>query len=244
MNKQEKDEYLERLWVMEESGQDTVEELKRTMGSYFDNEKLEGIANEKLVTLSESGTKVVLTKNGRKLSRQIIRAHRIGERLLYDVYGKDFEQGACEFEHTTTIELVDGICTLLGHPKECPHGLPIPEGECCRNYAETAHNVVKHLNELEVGQSARVAYINCRSDGQMHRLNGFQIKPGATITLHQRTPCHVVECEGASIALDEEIVSNICVWSTSPEFKPEQRQSLQAKELGNKAWWKRLFNFN
>jgi Mn-dependent DtxR family transcriptional regulator len=23
------------------------------------------------------------------------------------------------------------MCTLLGHPTACPHGSPIPKGECC-----------------------------------------------------------------------------------------------------------------
>ena len=26
----------------------------------------------------------------------------------------------------------DKVCTLLGHPRTCPHGRLIPEGECCR----------------------------------------------------------------------------------------------------------------
>ena len=32
----------------------------------------------------------------------------------------DIETGACEFEHILALELVASICTLLGHPKECP----------------------------------------------------------------------------------------------------------------------------
>ncbi|MHC4310508.1 MAG: iron dependent repressor, metal binding and dimerization domain protein [Planctomycetota bacterium] len=77
------------------------------------------------------------------------------------ILGGDYESGACEFEHTVTPELVDSICILLGHPRECPHGRPIPQGQCCRHSSRTAQSSVIPLVELAVGQSARVAYINC-----------------------------------------------------------------------------------
>ena len=63
-----------------------------------------------------------------------------------------------------------------------------------------------------MGQSARVAYVNCKSDQQLHKIDSLHIRPGVVVTLHQRYPSYVVECEGSNIAMDEEIVSNICVW--------------------------------
>ena len=144
--------------------------------------------------------------------KKIIRAHRLAERLLYDVLGGDFESGACEFEHIITPELVDSICILLGHPKTCPHGSPIPQGQCCTESRRTAQSSVVPLVELEVGQSARVAYINCKNDQQLHKIDSLCIRPGTIATLHQRYPTYVVECEGSNIAMDEQIASNICVW--------------------------------
>ena len=79
--------------------------------------------------------------------------------------------------------------------------------------------------ELEVGQSARVAYINCENDQQLHKMDGLRIRPGVTVTLHQRYPAHVVECEGGNIAMDEEIASNICVWRN-----PVHSQAADEKE--------------
>ena len=75
------------------------------------------------------------------------------------------------------------------------------------------------LVELKVSQSARVAYINCKSDQQLHKIDNLCIRPGATITLHQRYPSYVVECEGSNIAMDEQIASNICVWR-EPQHLP------------------------
>ena len=74
----------------------------------------------------------MITKNETQSSLQLIRAHRLAEKLIHDVLGGKFEDEACEFEHIASPKLVDSICTMLGHPKECPHGLPIPEGDCCK----------------------------------------------------------------------------------------------------------------
>ena len=137
--------------------------------------------------------------------------------MIYDVLGGEFESGACEFEHIITPELVDSICILLGHPRECPHGMPIPEGECCKRSAKTAQNSVIPLTELSVGQSVRIAYVSCKNDQQLHKIDSLQIRPGVLVKMHQIYPSYVIECEGANIALDREIVSNIHVWRKPPK---------------------------
>ena len=237
--RREKEEYLEKLWEMKEQQQDTVGDLEIIMSSTFDMDLVHELALDDMVELAGDNGKITLTGAGEKRARQIIRAHRIGERLIYDIFGGDFEKGACEFEHTNTIQIIDGICTLLGHPRECPHGMPIPAGECCRNSVKMAPNLVNSVTEMGIGQSARIAYINCRNDRQMHRLNGQQIRPGTVIKLHQKYPCFVVECENANIALDEEIVSNICVWSDAPHIQPP-RKTLKAVEKKRGSWWNRF----
>jgi DtxR family Mn-dependent transcriptional regulator len=126
--------------------------------------------------------------------------------------GREFETGACELEHMLNTEIVDGICTLLGHPRECPHGFAIPEGECCRVSARYVRQVIVPLSELQIGQTARVAYVYARSDQQLHRLTSLQIRPGSVIKLHQVYPSYVVAVDGASIALDKEVARNINVW--------------------------------
>jgi hypothetical protein len=42
---------------------------------------------------------------------------------------------ACKFEHIISPELDRRICSFLGHPKTCPHGNPIPPGDCCNGKA-------------------------------------------------------------------------------------------------------------
>ena len=82
------------------------------------------------------GTLVVeLTDRGRERAGSIIRRHRLAERLFTDSLAMDseseIEQQACKFEHILSPEATDKICTFLGHPRTCPHGAPIPPGDCC-----------------------------------------------------------------------------------------------------------------
>jgi DtxR family Mn-dependent transcriptional regulator len=130
------------------------------------------------------------------------------------VLGQAAEPSACEFEHLLGTEVVDAICTLLGHPRECPHGYPIPPGGCCDRSAHSVPRQVKPLAELAIGASGRIAWVYARSDAQLHALDSLQLRPGAFVTLHQRRPSFVVECEGAHLALDDALAQAVNVWAT------------------------------
>ena len=64
--------------------------------------------------------------------------HRLAERLFRDVLGihdeDEIESSACKFEHILSPDVTERICTLLGHPTACPHGSPIPKGDCCDSH--------------------------------------------------------------------------------------------------------------
>jgi DtxR family Mn-dependent transcriptional regulator len=72
---------------------------------------------------------------GEERARNIIRRHRLAERLFMDVLSirdeAEIESSACKFEHILSGDVTDRICTLLNHPLACPHGSPIPPGDCC-----------------------------------------------------------------------------------------------------------------
>ncbi len=87
-------------------------------------------------TEPEHGAETIyFTERGRKRAMDIIRRHRLAERLftqtLKIVDEKEIEEQACKFEHILSPEATDRICTFLGHPETCPHGSPIPPGPCC-----------------------------------------------------------------------------------------------------------------
>ena len=87
------------------------------------------------VSIGDGSMIVDLTARGRQRAADIIRRHRLAERLFTDSLAMDseteIEQQACKFEHILSPEATDKICTFLGHPKTCPHGAPIPPGKCC-----------------------------------------------------------------------------------------------------------------
>ncbi len=210
------EEYLEALWILlEKRGNvDAPIELIR-LHNYFGEQNnstvVEKLVSDKYIVLDNAH--VSYTELGRRKSRQIIRAHRLAERLLYDVLGmRDYEVGACEFEHIMDTNLINGICTLLGHPRRCPDGLLIPEGTCCRTESESQPNPTVSVKDMRAGEAGRVASVNADEDTQLHILEGLQIRPGTLIRVHQKSPSIVVECGGGSVAIDETIAENIHVW--------------------------------
>ena len=78
---------------------------------------------------------IYFTEKGRKRAEDIIRRHRLAERLFvqtFHVYDEtEIAEQACKFEHILSPEATNSICAFLGHPRTCPHGSPIPAGECC-----------------------------------------------------------------------------------------------------------------
>lgn len=213
-----KEECLEVLWYLEEAGKPSLEAFRRELGAEYRAELLEELAREGIVRLE--GDLLRLTPSGRDHTRRLIRSHRLAERLVHDVLGVEFEKGACEFEHILNPDLVDSICTLLGHPRECPHGMPIPEGDCCLQKAQAVESTVVPLTELRVGEAARVAYVYASSDRQLHRLDNLLLRPGAQVRLHQRHPSFVLECEGSLIAVDDRVAANIHVWAGPGHPRP------------------------
>lgn len=216
MDHQQRDEYLEKLWNMKEKDLDSIEELQSRLGKKdFDAAFAERLSAEDWIELTDGGARVRLTPKGENAARKLIRAHRLAERLVCDVLGADREEmefDACEFEHVVAPELIDSICTLLGHPRHCPHGRPIPEGGCCRKKKARIKCPAVPLADLRIGETGRVAFVRCESDDQMHRLDGLRITPGAEIKLHQNFPAYVIECEGSKIALEKKVAQSIHVW--------------------------------
>jgi putative ABC transport system ATP-binding protein len=92
------------------------------------------------VSTGDGSAMVELTPRGYQRAADIIRRHRLAERLFTDSLAMDseteIEQQACKFEHILSAEATDKICSFLGHPKTCPHGSAIPPGPCCGRRAE------------------------------------------------------------------------------------------------------------
>ncbi len=226
----ELDEYLEALYHLRERHQSDLQSLREHKNG-FSEEALSRLVAQELVT--RQGDHVELTSEGFRRAEKVMRRHRLAERLLTDVLHltpAEVEAGACEFEHMVAEEITESICILLGHPRTCPHGAPIPEGPCCREHAQQCLSAAIPLTELPVGVWARVAYINSSADDRQHRLEGFGVLPGTLIKLHQLRPAIVVSMEDSRLAMEEQVARDIYVWRSWKEEKgPQAREPRRSR---------------
>jgi Mn-dependent DtxR family transcriptional regulator len=157
------DEVLEELWALDEHGQVAETGRMEVHGALPVSIAIEKMTDLGLVTTrphtsqagqvkpfvnpchdalkptgvstGEGSMIVELTPRGRQRAADVIRRHRLAERLFTDSLALDseseIEQQACKFEHILSPEATDKICTFLGHPRTCPHGAAIPPGSCC-----------------------------------------------------------------------------------------------------------------
>ena len=72
---------------------------------------------------------IKLTPKGARLARDVMRKHRLAERLLTDVIGLEWEKvhdEACRWEHVMSEKVEDHLFALLGEIESDPFGNPVP----------------------------------------------------------------------------------------------------------------------
>jgi ABC-type lipoprotein export system ATPase subunit/Mn-dependent DtxR family transcriptional regulator len=127
------DHLLEQIWVCGEEGNRADVDNIRTPGGVDPIRTLARMADLRLVHVKDDHL-VELTDRGKSRARDVVRRHRLAERLFKDTFRigeQEAHSQACKFEHIISPELDQRICSFLGHPTTCPHGNPIPPGECC-----------------------------------------------------------------------------------------------------------------
>ncbi|UCD38167.1 MAG: metal-dependent transcriptional regulator [Fidelibacterota bacterium] len=210
------DEILEAVWIAHEEGRPDVTDLnvecKHDVGAFDLSSALSEMEALGLLKLVEG--RVEFTTEGRAKARNIIRRHRLAQRLLMDVL--DVSEGesedlACRFEHFLSEEVTDKVAAFLGHPQVDPNGRPIPPGETVPEPADFVTPLITRLSRLKVGESGRVAFLTPSFHKRFDRLAAFGINPGAVVNLHQRKPAYVVRLGETELALDPEIADEIYV---------------------------------
>lgn len=97
-----------------------------------------------------------LSPRGRVQASMIVRKHRIAERWLVDVLGFDWltaDQEASRIEHGMSLEVANRLFALIGQPRTCPHGNPIPG-------AATDGKKERALSTLQPGQRSNLRRIS------------------------------------------------------------------------------------
>lgn len=208
------EEILEVLWTRSENEGTSRVNLEK-LGIERENDDLKELVTKQLVTLSQNY--VSLTAIGEPEAEKVVRRHRLAERLLVDVLDVEdalVEETACKFEHLIREGIEENVCVLLGHPRVCPHGNPIPKGRCCVLGDEKATRIVAALSQLHADQEGRIAYIHTKERKRLQKLMAMGVLPGKPIRLIQRFPSYVFQIDQTQIAVDEEIAQEIFIIQT------------------------------
>jgi len=91
---------------------------------------LKKLNEKKLVEYNKAG--VFLTETGEKVGSSMMRNSRLLEVLMDSALKVEIdEEMVCGIEHHMSMQFTDALCTMLNHPRKCPHDHDIPVGECC-----------------------------------------------------------------------------------------------------------------
>ncbi|RJP29563.1 MAG: hypothetical protein C4533_00795 [Candidatus Omnitrophota bacterium] len=208
MLSQSAEEILEALAVQQEQGKKPLD-----LGASRDDPAIEELV--RLGFVRKDGTHIHLLEKGESAAQGALRRHRLAERLLVDVFDvkkKIIDEVSCKFEHILHAGLEDNVCTILGHPRVCPHGKPIPPGKCCgKKYNTKFLRFVARLSELEVHDKGNIAYLQSKNASQMQKLISIGALPGISVTLIQKFPSYVFQLGQSQFAIDKELASAIYV---------------------------------
>jgi DtxR family Mn-dependent transcriptional regulator len=174
-----------------------------------------------LVVVSEDRT-LELTDAGRQKAVDVMRKHRLAERLLSDVIGLDWayvHDEACRWEHVMSEQVERRLVELLGHPTESPYGNPIPGldqlGDVPANqFEQGVVGLVRRLNDAGepiTGTVRRLAEPAQVDPELLQQLKGAGVVPGAVGDYRFNEGYVLVQMQGSDegLELPVEVASHI-----------------------------------
>jgi DtxR family Mn-dependent transcriptional regulator len=215
----EAEEYLENIYKLQKrNGAAKTKELAQTMhvvpGSITNT--IEHLESHNLVT-HEPYRGVKHTREGEKNALNIIRKHRLAERLLTDVLKADWStvhEDACKLEHALTKNLTDLLDERLGHPKVCPHGNPIPNEN-----GLVEEQPCMPLTEAEEGEKYVVERIVDEENMDLGFLEEKHIKPRITIHVFAKKSDKItIIVDGKQFSIDYQLAKNVLVNNQKEEI--------------------------
>lgn len=209
------EEYLEAIYKLEQKKGsaktgDLAKELKVTLGTVTNT--IESMEKQNLI-IHRPYKGVKLTKKGRKTALNVVRRHRLSERLLTDILNLEWSKAhdaACKLEHAIADkEIIKPLERALGKPKTCPHGNPIPSesGKIIEEKSELLAN-------LDLGEEGTIVKITDEKPDLLQYLATLGLVPGASVQIEEKAPFNgpiMVRVVGASYALGRNVASVIWV---------------------------------
>ena len=127
--------YLKAIWHIKEKGGDVkISTIAKMLSVRQPSvvQMLKKLNGKDLVNYNKAGVK--LTEDGQKIGSSMMRNSRLLEVLMESALKvKIDEEMVCGIEHHMNKQFTDALCTMLKHPRKCPHDHDIPIGQCCQS---------------------------------------------------------------------------------------------------------------
>ena len=216
------EEYLEAIYRLEQKGG-----FARTMELARNLNVVPGSVTNTIENLKKKGLVihkpykgVKLTENGRKIASNVLRRHRLAERLLTDILHLDWSEvhdQACKLEHALSPEILKPLEKALGHPKRCPHGKPIPT-----SCGEIFEEEIMALSELGAKTGGVIVKVTEEKTETLQQLTRLNLTPGKRVQVEDKPVSGgylAIIVEGESCTIDPDLASIIYVKKNGGEVK-------------------------
>ena len=130
------EEVLEFIWTQREKGTGSIKELLGIPEIVDAGATMETLKEMERVGFVKIGPDSAdLTQKWEKAAEEMVRRHRLAERLLCDLLDIErdtVERHACSFEHSLSPAVTDSICTLWGIPRPARTDTPYQRANAAR----------------------------------------------------------------------------------------------------------------
>ena len=179
------------------------------------------------------GQEFHLTTEGERVARQVVRAHRLLERYFADEARLPLRQihaAAERGEHALTPAQVDALSASLGHPRQDPHGDPIPGRD-----GEIAPAGDTPLTAWPTEQFGRITHLEDEPPLAYAQILAEGLRIGQVIKIMESGPQRVVLTDGENeYRLAPAVASNVFL-SPAPAWASSGLVTLADLEEGQAA---------
>jgi len=180
------EDYLKNIYKLQEKAnvaktKDLAQKMQVSLGTITNTVKMlekRGLAEH----VPYKGVK--LTDQGNRIALDVIRRHRLVERLLTDILNMDWSkvhEVACRFEHDLTEDVIKPLRRALGYPKTCPHGNPIPT----KHGGLTEKNASPLIN-LRQNERGTIIKIVEEDNDLLKDLQLLDLRPGTLVKVEKK----------------------------------------------------------
>jgi DtxR family Mn-dependent transcriptional regulator len=127
-----------------------------------------------------------LTMSGLEIAVRVIRRHRLAECFLTEMLGMSWDEvhgEACRLEHAISARVEERLVVVLGDPKTCPHGHPIPPLDL-----SDPERPGLPLAQLDVGEDATIYGVIEEIPEMLRYLGDIGLYPRTPITVVEKAP--------------------------------------------------------